>query len=262
MRKLFIAGLLAAALLPVQTMAQSAFDGTWKGVVSSAKMPTKPDVFLLQNGTYECRTCVPVINIKADGDDQSVAGNPYFDTMAIKIVDDHTVQQTGKKSGKVVFTSTRTVDPDGKTERFEFSDSTASTSPVTGKGTMTRVAAAPAGSHAISGSWRTSQMENVSDNGTTFSYKVEGDSLAMTTPAGQSYTAKLDGTDAPFNGDPGITSVSVRTLGKSTLEETDRRDGKVIAVTSSKVAGDGKTMAVTIHDKLHGTTWSYVATKQ
>jgi hypothetical protein len=36
-------------------------------------MPTKADVFLLENGIYQCQRCVPVINIKADGQDQSVA---------------------------------------------------------------------------------------------------------------------------------------------------------------------------------------------
>ena len=46
----------------------------------------------------------------------------------------------------------------------------------------------------------------------------------MTSATGQSYNAKLDGTDTPFKGDPGVTSVSVKKLGKDTLEETRKRD--------------------------------------
>jgi len=37
--------------------------------------------------------------------------------------------------------------------------------------------------------------------------------LTMTTPTGQKYTAKMDGTEAPFSGDPGLTAVSVKKMG-------------------------------------------------
>lgn len=56
-------------------------------------MPSRPEVFLLQNGTYQCKSCVPLISVKADGTDQSVSGSPYFDTISIKAVDDHTIAQ-------------------------------------------------------------------------------------------------------------------------------------------------------------------------
>jgi hypothetical protein len=209
MRKLLLFGFLMMSLLgPVLAVAQSAFDGTWKVDLSTAQMPKKPDVYLLQDGMYHCKTCVPPIDVKADGTDQSVTGHPYYDSVAITVVDDHTVEETDKKAGKTVTTSKSTVSADGKTATFEFSDSSDSNAdPVTGKGEATRVAAGPAGSHAISGSWRTSKFENLSDNGITFTYKVTGDTLSMTTPTGQSYTAKLDGTDAPYNGDPGTTGV-------------------------------------------------------
>jgi hypothetical protein len=105
-------------------------------------------------------------------------------------------------------------------------------------------------------------METLSDNGLTITYKVEGDSLSMTNLTGQSYVAKLDGTDAPYKGDPGITSVSVKSVGKNTIEETDKRDGKVISVARWTVGSDGKTMTVKVEDKLHGTHSQFTATKQ
>jgi len=150
--------------------------------------------------------CSP-IDIKADGQDQKVTGHPYFDTMSVKVVDDRTIEDTTKKNGKTVGTSRTWVSPDGNMLMFEFTDSSATNAdPVTGKGEETRVAKGPAGSHAISGSWRTTKIDSVSDNGLSFTYKVEGDSLTMTTPTGQSYTAKLDGTEAPYKGDPGPTA--------------------------------------------------------
>jgi hypothetical protein len=263
MKKPLWLALLLFLVTPGLAMAQSVFDGTWKMDVKTAQFPTKPDVFLLQGGMYHCKTCVPPVDIKADGQDQKVEGYPYFDMMSVKVVDDHTIETITKKNGKTNGTSKTSVSPDGNTLMFEFSDSSATSGdPVTGKGEETRVAKGPAGSHAISGSWRTSKMDSFSDNGLAVTYKVEGESLTMTNPTGQSYTAKLDGTDAPYKGDPGTTSVSVKRMDKSTIEESDKRDGKVIGVARMTVSADGKSMAISYDDKLHGTTSKIVAQKQ
>lgn len=252
------------ALSPMLASAQSQFDGTWKTDMSTAGFSKKPNVLLLQNGTYECKTCVPPYAIKADGSDQSVSGHPYFDTIAIKVVNDREVEMTNKKDGKVVATSTSTVSPDGKTTSFTFSDSSNTNGgpPVTGKGESILVAKGPAGSHAVSGSWRVSKIESLSDNGTVWTNKVSGNEITMTTPTGQSYSANLDGTDAPMKSDPGTTSVSVKMIGKNTLEETDKRDGKVIFVLRMTVASDGKTILEVDEDKLRNTTTTSTATKQ
>jgi hypothetical protein len=263
MKRLFLVALLMSLLMPVLALAQSAFDGTWKIDLNKVEFPKKPDVFLLQNGMYECKTCVPPIKIKADGQDQTVTGHPYIDTMAVKVISDHEIEETDKKNGKTVATSKTTVSPDGNTFTFEFSDSSNTNgAPVTGKGEATRVAKGPEGSHAVSGSWRAAKFESLSDNGTTWTYKVSGDELTMTTPTGQSYTAKLDGTQAPYKGDPGTDGVSVKMKGKDTLEETDKRGDKVISISKSTLEPDGKTLKIVVEDKLHGTTMQFVAMKQ
>src|SRR5271168_349654 len=232
MKKLFFLVAFPALLLPMPAEAQSLFDGTWKIDMNKVDFSKKPDVFLLQDGMYDCKTCTPPYKIKADGTDQAVSGHPYYDTIAIKVVNDHSIEETDKKNGKVVGTSTSTVSPDGNTVMFTFSDSSNTNGgpPVTGKGEATRVAKGPAGSNAISGSWRTTKIEGLSDNATVWTYKVNGDEITMTNPTGQTYTAKLDGSDAPMKGDPGVSSVSVKMIGKNTLEETDKRDGKVVSV--------------------------------
>jgi len=263
MRKLLLAASQLLLFAPMLMLAQSAFDGTWKIDLNNAQFPKKPDVYLLQNGMYECKTCVPPVKIKADGTDQTVTGHPYYDTAAIKVVSDHEIEETDKKNGKTVTTSKTTVSPDGNTLTFEYSDSSNSNAaPVTGKGEETRVAKGPAGSHAISGSWRISKFETLSDNAITWTYKVSGDELTMATPTGQSYTAKLDGTAAPYKGDPGTDGVSVKMMGKNTLEETDKRGDKVISVSKMTLEPDGKAAKISVEDKLHGTTSQFVAVKQ
>ena len=263
MKSLVIVALLGALLMPSTLMAQSAFDGTWKVDVDKVHTPKKPDVLLLENNMFECRTCVPPIKIKADGQDQPVVGNPYFDSMAVKVVDDHTVERTEKKAGKVVLTAQTTVAADGKTASFEFTDNTSSNgATVTGKGSMIRVAKGPAGSHAVSGSWRTASYGDVSDNGLSFTYTVAGDKVSMSTPTGQSYEATFNGADAPYRGEPGTTSVSVKKLGKNVIQETAKRYGKVTSISKMTVTADGKTMEIAVTDKLHGTTMSFVAVRQ
>ena len=263
MKYLLHSGVVLAVLMPCGAFAASVFDGTWKTDVSTAQMPAKPDEYQLQKGTYTCKTCAPAFTVAADGMDHAVTGHPYYDSVAIKIVDDHTISETDKKGGKVVSTSTSKVSADGKTLAFEFSDSSDTNgAPVTGKGTQTRVGAAPAGAHAVSGSWRTTNISGISDNGLTLTFNVNGDSLSMSSPTGQKYTAKLDGTDAPMTGDPGVTSVSVKKLADNKIVETDKRDGKVIGTSTMTVAKDGKSMSVVYDNKLQGTTMSFTSKKQ
>ncbi len=264
MRKLVFAASLAALLIPMTAAAQSAFDGTWKDDLSSMNPSQKPDEFLLANGMYECKTCNPSFNVKADGTDQPISGNPYVDTIAVTVVNDHQITEIDKKGGKVVGNSTTTVSADGKTMAFQFTDSSDTNGgpPVTGQGEATRVADGPPGAHVVSGAWRFSKMESLSDNGLAWTYKVNGDEITMTTPTGQTYTAKLDGTDTPMKGDPGVSSVSVVMNGKDTMVETDKRDGKVIGVMTMIVAGDGKTAKISYEDKLMNRTNEVRAIKQ
>ena len=147
-------------LMPALTMGQSAFDGTWKADVSTAKFPEKPDELLLKDGMYHCKTCVPAIDVKADGQDKKGSGHPYYDTVSIKVVDDRTIEEVDKKNGKTVANSKTWVSADGNMLMFEFSDSSATNggAAVSGNGFETRVGKGAAGSLAISGLWRMGKM--------------------------------------------------------------------------------------------------------
>lgn len=263
MKKLMMGVVALGFLAPAGALADSPFDGTWKADISSAQMPKKPDEYLLQKGSYTCKTCGPAFTVMADGMDHPVAGHPYYDSVAIKVVDDHTIMETDKKAGKTVATSTVKVAADGKTLSFEFSDSSDSNAaPVTGKGMQTRVGAMPAGAHAISGSWHTTSFSSMSDNGILITFNVQGDTMTMSTPTGQKYTAKMDGTEAPMMGDPGVTTVSVKKLADNKIMETDKRAGKVTGTSTMTIAKDGKSMMVVVDNKLSGTTMSFTSRKQ
>src|SRR6267154_2410395 len=186
MRPLLTAGILIVLTIPTKSNAQSNFDGTWK-VDFSAAMPKKVNVWMLQYGRFRCISCSPTIEVQADGEDHSVKGQPY-DTISVKIVDDHTVREIEKKNGLNVSDEKLTVSGDGNTATDEFGN---------WKLTMTRIAKAPAGAHALSGSWQPSKMESISDRELLVTYKLEDEIFSMSRPTGQSYTAKIDGTNSP-----------------------------------------------------------------
>jgi len=262
-KKFALKALPALLLLPALSLAQSALVGTWKADINNYQPPAKPNRYLLSQGVYHCKSCAPPYAVKADGQDHAVTGHPYFDSVAITVVDANTVSEIDKKGGKTVTTGKTTISSDGKTMLFEFSDSSNSDSaPVVGKGEATRLTAGPAGSHAISGSWRTTKISNLSDNGLLTTYALSGTTLKMTTPTGQSYSAPVDGTDSPFMGDPGQTSVSIKRIDDNTVDETDKRNGKVIGSAHISVSADGKTMTVKFKDDVHGTSGTYTAIKQ
>ncbi len=263
MNKFAFTSVPALLLVPALSLAQSALVGTWKADLSNYQPPTKPNQYSLSKGVYECQTCAPPYSVKADGKDHAVSGHPYFDTVSITVVDANTVSEIDKKGGKTVTTTKTTISSDGKTMLFDVSDSSNSNgAPVLAKGEATQVAKGPAGSHAISGSWRTTKITNVSDNGLLTTYALSGTTLKMTAPTGQSYSAPVDGSDSPFMGDPGQTSVSIKRIDNNTIDEIDKRDGKVIGSAHISVSADGKTMTVKFKDDLHGTSGSYMATKQ
>ena len=259
MKKLLIGGMLLALLLPCHAMAQSAFDGTWKIDISNVQASSKPEVITLKNGEYTCN-CTPPIRIKADGMDHAVSGHPAMDTVAVKIVDDNTITETGKKDGKVVYTSTTTVAVDGKTAAFE-SVSERGDNSSTVKGTLTRVGKAAAGSHAVAGSWHASSFQSASDNMLSYTYKVIGNDVSMTNPRGESYSAKLDGKPVAYTGDPGTDKIAVKMVGKS-MQETTSLAGKVTSVATMTVSADGNRMTTTIMSKPSNRKTVLVAMKQ
>src|SRR5277367_2311766 len=194
MRKL----LFALLLLPVLGWAQSPFDGTWKVDLNKAKLPKKPDVLLLQGGVYECKTCAPPIKVKADGQFQPISDDPYVDMEKVTVIDDRHVNSEAQKAGKQIDSVKRSVSEDGNTLTAEWTYYGNPTGgPVSGTDTMTRVAKGPAGSNAISGSWRQAKSDVATADALIFTFKGGGDSLNYSTPTGQSYDAKLDGKDAP-----------------------------------------------------------------
>jgi len=247
--------------VPSFLFAQSPFDGTWVSDVGAAQFSKKPHTYVLEKGMFTCSTCVPKVSVKADGQDHSVAGSNYFNTVAIHEVDANTTEEVDKKDGKIMYKDTMTVSADGKDLSDKFEDDSED-KPVTGELILSRISKGPAGSHAISGSWRTEKMANMSSNGLSVTLQSTPNGMKMSDNNGQSYDVKFDGKDYPIQGDPGQTMVSLKKVDANTLEETDKRNGKVVYTAHITVSADGKKMTYAGHDQERDRDSTFVLNKQ
>ena len=232
--------------------------GTWKGDVSSVKFEQKPDEFLLQNGKYDCKSCIPPVSLAADGAYHPVANHAYYDEESVKVVDANTVQQSTKLKGRETGNSTLKVSPDGKTLTINWNDmSVANAKPNSGTFEETRIASGPAGSHALSGSWTPAKIASVNQEAITVTLSADADTFHLSSPTGVSYDAKLDGSPTPIKGDPAGATASVKKLGDNSYQETDTAGGKVTNVTTFTLGTDGK-LTIMSEDPRNGskTTWT------
>lgn len=255
MKRLHMASLALALLVPACALAQSAFDGTWKMDATTVHQSGgEPMVIALKGGMYGCN-CRPPVTVKADGQDHPVKGHERFDAVAIKVINDHSIQRALKQDGKTVYDDIIAVAPDGKTATHEFTIHSGA-SLTTAKEVLKREAKGAPGSNAVAGSWRPDHV--VSGSGASFdpTYKIEGDTVTSSDSAGGSYTAKLDGKPVPYmeNAKADGTTVSVKMTGKNTLRETYAKNGNVVKITTMTIAPDGKSMKMVEHYMKTGVT--------
>jgi hypothetical protein len=259
MKALFVVLLL----WPTVLLAQSPFDGTWVAKLDSVQFPKRPESYSLQNGAYECSTCIPRINVKADGKDYPVAGSPYFSTIAVRVINDRSIQITEKQADRIVYSETDTVSSDDNTLLQKITDSAAANGePVTAVETYKRVSQASGSSSPISGLWQAEKIAASSENGTSVTYHSIGDGLQASNPSGEGYSAKFDGRDYPIQGEPAHNTVSLKRINPDTIVETDKQDGAVHYKLRMAVSRDGRSMKVTETDYERGSQITYMMEKR
>jgi hypothetical protein len=258
-RKLVIFTLLFSG---TSMLAQSAFDGTWRMNTKDAQFHST-EKMMLKDGMYNCYTCdPPVKDFKADGQSHPTTASPYYDSVTVRVINDHSVEFIATKNGKPEGNGKVTVADDNKTATSEDTFYSANGQQNHETDLLKRVEDGPPGSNKISGTWQQEKIENASEGITTITYTAAKDGLSMHDGQGDSYQAKFDGKDYPYRGDPGTTSVSLKKLDANTVEETDKRNGKVITIARMSVDPGGKTMKVAVEDKIHDSTMNFTATKE
>jgi len=199
---------------------KNGFVGTWKIDVNTLQCPKRPRVLLVQNGIYECKSCMPRIRVTLTVEIKRSTGSPMTQS-ASRSFDAHTIHLIQKKNGQVDSDEKFTVSADENTETDEFAN---------WKIRMRRIAPAPPEWHVTSGTWQPFKIESTSDRKLLVRFRLEGDEFGMTRPTGESYRAVIDGTQAPYNGEPRFNRVSVKRIEANTIEETDKFNDKPLVI--------------------------------
>jgi hypothetical protein len=250
--------LLALCLFSSDARLQSPFDGTW--VIDTGKNENlaseKPRVLSVASGVFR----EDDRQLKADGSDQKVPATGYWDTVNVRVVDARTIEITSKKAGKATYTETDTVSADGNTLTKVMKDTTEADA-VTFESDFRRIAPAPAGAHAVSGSWQMFK-ESRSENSTIIKYKCTSEGFTAETPLGEKLEAKFDGKLYEMQDDPGHTMVSVKLINPYTVEQTNVRGGKVVFIVTLEVTPDGKAIHATLKNKGDGSVKAWTLHRQ
>jgi RimJ/RimL family protein N-acetyltransferase len=230
-------------------MTTSIFDGTWRPDPQRPGPNDPPEELHLGDGTFSSEAESPYA-VPADGADHAVAGQRRFDTLAVTVIDERTVRRISKRDGVTVMDSTSVVG-EGGGDRLETRHVLQPNGRTVAVVVQWRREGSPvAGAHLLSGRWRLVESDLL-DHEEDTTYRIVDGVLAMRDRWGRSFAAKLDGTVAPYVGDPRFTGVAVRWLDDRTIEESDYSGDAVVLAMQWHVDDDGETMHVRFDD-LHG----------
>jgi len=250
-----IAGALTPIPVPIQN-ALSPFNGKWAVRVDTIAS-SKPYQFSLSNGTYQCQSCTPQDTVAADGADHYVAGHHDYDTVSVVAGDAHTVTLVYKQRGDVVWQEVDRLSADGKTISATQTWSNAG-KPFDGTVTLTRTATAPAGAHAASGTWKMDGGATLTTNGLMRTITAKDDTVDVACTA-DSYQVQIDGAEVSR---ADSSTVALKRIDGSTLEETTRFAGKITEINRMTLSPDGKFISVLDTNVERGRTIAYTLEKQ
>lgn len=263
MRLPALAVLLAAASPTAAATGSSPMSGRWVADLSSDKLPEHPDLYLVQDGRYQCRSCEPPRFYPADGKPRSVPGDLDVTSESVRIAGPRAIV-THIISPELDRETTMTVSADGKTATYVSLDHRPGI-----KGALRsryiarRVAPAPPGAHPVSGAWQGIAYLEVPVQQRTIVLRDEGGRLAYSTPLGAHYVARIGGpsvpVQGPFGGDPMF--VQVKRVDVRTIVDTRKRGGKVILIRTYRLRGP-RALEVSAFDPVTGVTYSSTYRKQ
>ena len=261
--RLKIAVCLACAftLCACGRFAQSPFAGTWKTNLDQSQFSSAPFTFSVSNGRYECATCVPKIEVKADGSDQPLSGLLHY-TIAVNEIDSHTVRVVTKRDGKKFSEQICTAAEGGRTLHVKTTNHLLEgDEPRMWEAEWERIGEFVPTGNAISGSWRMQTLK-APENELLETFRGTGTELSVSSPIGTGWTAKFDGKDYPVKGSYETDSVSLKQVDDRTVEATYKLGRHLIRVDKITVSSNGNTLTTVSESKQTGRVDTFSATKQ
>jgi hypothetical protein len=236
-------------LLPCVSPAADPFEGLWVMQPDLTTFSPHTTDVLIERNTYRRTGCGDPLEIPSDGRDQSVTGQPLFDSMAVRLLDPQKVEVTQKKGGKRVWKGVYTVSKDQRQMTLIFEDDRASNA-VTGTIQYARVGEPLSGAHSLSGSWRAEKLLQLSPSAMTLRIQASDKALGLQWGDGRSVESNLDTRYYPLNGYLPGAGVSVLRDRPDMLALNRVQNSIPVEVSRALVSEDAQTLKVAQADWL------------
>jgi hypothetical protein len=258
------AALLAFAVAPAGARPQPSFDGRWVADLDSQTGLAR-DVYLVANGTYRCDSCSPPRAYPADGRPHPVPGDPEVTSESVAITGPRTMV-THIDGPSLRRVTTMTVAHDGATATYVSIDRRPGVNGILRTVYLARrIAPAPPGAHAVSGTWQGVRYVSVPEQVRTVELSSNGMFVTYRHPLGYRFTARLGGGMVLVEG-PYRTPVyaALTLLDSRRLEERRFADGgnRLALVRTYTLARDGRTMTIATTDPKTGLTFRITARRR
>jgi hypothetical protein len=237
--------LLLVACLAAATLwaGDDPFVGKWRLNPSKSKLTDRMKVESLGANRYALDLGGgSVETIVADGTDQP---GIFGTTLAVTVEGPDTWRVVRKKEGRTLLTGLWRLSKDGKT----LSDTFRANQPDASTLSLDYVYERTSAGSGFAGTWE-SASEKVNS---VYEFEIQpygGDGLSFLTPSEhETQNMRFDGKEYPDAGPdvPAGTVSSGRRLNESTLEMTDKIQGKVVTTRQIKLSPDLKTLTMTVH---------------
>ncbi len=215
------------------------------------------DKYLIANGIYECDSCRPPRSYPADGKMRAVPGDPSVISESVTIAGPRTIVIRAVDH-EMVRETTMTVARDGQTATYVALDKwPRKKARLRTEYVAKRVAPAPSGTHAASGSWLGVRYVSVPEEYRSVELKEADRHFSRSNFRHGHYTATIGGPAASVTGDgKDAYKALVRAPDARTRIETLLLDGKPLVERTYKLSADGKSMETTVRDPNDGSTFS------
>lgn len=254
-RSVIVAAALALSAGPAQ--APSPFDGLWVQQLDTQADQAGFDKYLVANGIYECDSCTPPRRYPADGRMRPVAGAHTPTSESVRIAGARTMV-TRIVEPQMVRVTTMTVAPDGHSATYVSLDKWPGRAKLLRTEYLAkRVAPAPPGAHAVSGSWRGLRYVEVPVEYRSFDLSEANGHFSRSAFRYGHYTARIGGPAVPLTGDGrNIFLITVSAPDAHTRIETLLLNGKPVQETTYRLSADGKSLVSSVRDAKDGSVFT------
>jgi hypothetical protein len=196
---------------------------------------------LIERNTYRRTDCGDPIEVKADGADQPIDGRPLFDSLSVRLVDMHGVEEIQKVKGKLAWKGTYSVSRDQRQMTLEYEDDRAA-NPVAGTLQYSRVGEPLSGAHSLSGSWLAEKLLKLSPTGLTLRIEAVEKGLGLRWSDGRRVDSTLDGRSYPLNGYSPGAGVAVLHDRPDMLSLNRAQNNVAVEIVRARLSEDSQTL--------------------